>query len=78
MKSKNVRIFGDNTAVDLFNERSGVNYTISVLDIEQRAFIKFVLSQSIKNNTYTHIMSNDDQQKLIDKLNQFLGYEPSN
>jgi len=78
MESKLVKLWGSADALRIFEKNPGIGLSIKVLDINEAAFIRFIIKQCLEKNLYDYIISPEELKVLDDKLNTYVSYESEN
>ena len=78
MESKLVKLWGSADALRIFEKNPGIGLSIKVLDINEAAFIRFIIKQCLEKNLYDYIISPEELKALNDKLNTYVSYESEN
>ena len=78
MESKLVKIWGSADALRIFEKNPGIGLSIKILDINEAAFIRFIIKQCLEKNLYDYIISPEELKSLNDKLNTYISYESEN
>ncbi len=78
MESKLVKLWGSSDALRIFEKNPGIGLSIKVLDINEAAFIRFIIKQCLEKNLYDYIISPEELKALNDKLNTYVSYESEN
>lgn len=78
MKSKLVKLWGKEEALDIFKKDPGIDLTIKVLSINETAFIRSLIRQALDKKQYEHMISFDELNVLYNKLNTWVSYDAEN
>jgi hypothetical protein len=78
MKSKLVKIWGTEEALSVFKENPGIALSIKVLNINETAFIRFIIKECLDKNLYPYIISPEELNALEDKLKTYISYDAEN
>ena len=64
MESKLVKLWGSADALRIFEKNPGIGLSIKVLDINEAAFIRFIIKQCLEKNLYDYIISPEELKAL--------------
>lgn len=81
MKSKTVRIFGEDSAVEQYSQKPGVSITVVALDITEAVAIRVLVNRfraELAEGRSTHLMTAAEAEALDNKLKKYVSYEPLN
>ena len=81
MKSKVIRVYGEDTEVAQYSIDPGVNYTLARLSINEAVAIRTLLrllKEDVAAGKKTYILTPTEIDNLETKLKQYVSYEPQN
>lgn len=81
MKSKTVRMYGDDSAIEQYSQEPGVSITVVALNINEAAAIKVLVNRlraELAEGRSTHLMTVAEAEALDNKLKKYVSYEPLN
>lgn len=70
LAKKTIMVYGDDFVINQIKDESGVNTSVKFLSIDEIAFLRVVIKNIIKNDSYSHLMNDKELQNLYNKITQ--------
>ena len=71
LAKKTIVVYGDDSVINQIKDDGGIDTSVKFFTVDEIAFLRVVIKYIIEKDSYSHLMNNDELQKLIVKLTQY-------
>ena len=72
---KIIQVYGKSNAIEQIENNGGIGISVKFLTIEETSFLRVVMSSIIEENTYSHLLKQEQKIELLNKLKTSVLYE---